>query len=82
MRKMNVIRSHLHEVYTETVHKVALSYEDDKRIIREDGIHTYAYDYFRKLSGGNYLSQLRKLKITITENQDFFNINSTTPEQT
>ena len=30
MRKMNVIRSHLHDVYTEEVNKVALSAEDDK----------------------------------------------------
>lgn len=30
MRKMNVIRSHLHDIYTETVNKVALSHEDDK----------------------------------------------------
>ena len=33
MRQMNVIRSHKHEVFTETVNKVALSCEDDKRII-------------------------------------------------
>lgn len=31
IRKMNVIRSHLHDIYTETVHKVALSYKEDKR---------------------------------------------------
>ena len=30
---MNVIRSHLHDVYTEVVNKVALSAEDDKRVI-------------------------------------------------
>ena len=29
---MNVIRSHLHDVYTEEVNKVALSAEDDKRV--------------------------------------------------
>ena len=39
---MNVIRSHLHDVYTEEVNKVALSAEDDKRVIMEDGIHTLA----------------------------------------
>ena len=42
-RTMNVIRSHLHNVYTEEVNKVALSAEDDKRVIMEDGIHTLAY---------------------------------------
>ena len=44
-RTMNVIRSHKHEVFTEEVNKVALSCEDDKRIILEDGIHTLAYGY-------------------------------------
>ena len=46
MRKMNVIRSHLHDVYTEEVNKVALSAEDDKRVIMEDGIHTLAYGHY------------------------------------
>ena len=31
MRRMNVIRSHLHEMYSEEMNKVALSSEDDKR---------------------------------------------------
>ena len=53
MRKMNVIRSHLHDVYTEEVNKVALSAEDDKRVIMEDGIHTLAYGHYRlKTEGG------------------------------
>ena len=47
MRQMNVIRSHKHEIYTETVNKVALSHLDDKRIIHEDGIHTYAYGHYK-----------------------------------
>lgn len=47
MRTMNVIRSHKHDVYTETVNKVALSHDDDKRIICEDGIHTYAYGHYK-----------------------------------
>jgi len=46
MRKMNVIRSHLHDVYTEEVNKVALLAEDDKRVIIEDGIHTKAYGHY------------------------------------
>jgi hypothetical protein len=41
-RKMNVIRSHCHDIYSEEVNKVALSREDDKRVIQEDGIHTKA----------------------------------------
>ena len=43
---MNVIRSHLHDVYTEEVNKVALSAEDDKWVIMEDGIHTLAYGHY------------------------------------
>jgi len=50
---MNV--SHLHDIYTETVHKVALSYKDDKRI-REDGIHTFAHGHYKTLSDGNSVS--------------------------
>ena len=42
LRSMNVIRSYKHEVYTEEVNKIALSYSDDKRHILDDGIHTLA----------------------------------------
>ena len=42
MRKMNVIRSHQHEIFSETVNKIALSANDDKRIIMDDGISTLA----------------------------------------
>ena len=51
MRQMNIIRSHKHEVFTETVNKVALSYEDDKRIICQDGINTFAHGHFQTKSG-------------------------------
>ena len=30
---MNVIRSHCHEVYIEEINKIALSSDDDKRVI-------------------------------------------------
>ncbi|XP_078380821.1 uncharacterized protein LOC144663677 [Oculina patagonica] len=56
MRQMNVIRSHKHDVYTETVNKVALSHMDDKRIICEDGIHTYAHGHFKTAAGGSSVS--------------------------
>ena len=43
MRKMNVIRSHQHEIYSETVNKIALAADDDKRIILDDGVSTLAF---------------------------------------
>ena len=43
---MNVIRSHKHEIFTEEINKVALSGDDDKRIILEDKIHTLAYGHY------------------------------------
>ena len=45
MRKMNVIRSYGHEVYTETVNKTALSGNDDKRLVLLDRVHTMAYGH-------------------------------------
>ena len=45
--KMNVIRSRDYNFFTETVNKVALSCEDDKRIILEDGIHTLALGHYK-----------------------------------
>ena len=47
---MNIIRSHQHEVYSERVNKVALSREDDKRIILEDGIHTLAHGHHKSIT--------------------------------
>ena len=43
-RKRNFIRSHIHEIYSETVNKIALS-ADDKRVISKDGISTFAYGH-------------------------------------
>ena len=54
MRKMNVIRSHLHTMYTETVNKVAISPFDDKRVIQRDKIHTFVYGHYK---GGNSVSE-------------------------
>ena len=47
LRKMNVIRSHKHNVYTEEVNKIALCPDDDKRHILEDGVHTLALGHYR-----------------------------------
>ena len=46
-RKMNVFRSHRHDVYSEEVNKIALSANDDKRVILKDGIHTHAHGHYR-----------------------------------
>ena len=42
MRKMNIFRSKYHDVYSTTVNKVALSANDDKRIICPNKINTLA----------------------------------------
>ena len=44
-RKMNVIRSQCHENYTEEINKIALSSDDNKRVIIANGIHTLAYGH-------------------------------------
>ena len=44
-RSMRSLRSHQHQVYGETVQKVALSPLDTKRYILEDGIRTHAIGY-------------------------------------
>ena len=49
LRKQNIIRSYEHEVYTEEVNKVALSANDDKRYILEDGINTLALGHYKIL---------------------------------
>ena len=44
-RKMNVIRSQCHDIYTEEINKFALSSDDEKQVIMADGIHTIAYEH-------------------------------------
>ena len=41
-RKMNIIRSKKHEIYSKEVNKIALSNEDDKRVVLKDKVHTLA----------------------------------------
>ena len=42
MREMNILRSQNHEIFSMTVNKVALSPNDDKRLICENKIDTFA----------------------------------------
>ena len=44
-RKMNVIPSQCHEIYTEEINKIALFSDDDIRVIMVDGIPTLAYGH-------------------------------------
>ncbi len=46
-RMMNTIRSRKHDVGSERINKTALSADDDKRIILEDGIHTLAIGHYK-----------------------------------
>ena len=43
MRKMKIIRSEKHDIYSKEVNKIALSSEDDKRAVLKDKIHTLAF---------------------------------------
>jgi len=47
--KMKVIRSEKHRMYTMLINKVSLSAYDDKRWIKKDGIHSYAYGHYKIL---------------------------------
>ena len=47
LQKMNIIKSHMHEVYTEEVNKVALCPIDDKRHILKDGARTLSLGHYR-----------------------------------
>ena len=58
MRKMNVIRSRGHEIFSETVNKIALSANDDKRIILEDRISTLSYGHYKIWIPRIFLSML------------------------
>ena len=47
LRKMIGIRNYKHEIFIEEVNKIALSSDDDKRIILPDKIHTLAYGHYK-----------------------------------
>jgi hypothetical protein len=40
-------RSQLHNVETVNFSRICLSAYDDKRYVRNDGIHTYAYGHYK-----------------------------------
>ena len=45
LKSQQRFKSENHSVYTENINKIALSCDDDKRIVAVDGISTYPYGY-------------------------------------
>ena len=48
LKSQQRFKSENHEVYTENINKIALSSNDDKRIVASDGITSYPYGYCGK----------------------------------
>ena len=48
LKSQQRFKSENHEVYTENINKIALSSNDDKRIVALDGITSYPYGYVLK----------------------------------
>ena len=53
LKSQQRFKSENHEVYTENINKIALSCDDDKRIVTSDRITSYPYGYILKLIIGN-----------------------------
>ena len=45
LKSQQIFISKKHDVYTKNVNKIALSNDDDKRIVSSDKITTYSYGY-------------------------------------
>ena len=50
LKSQQRFKSENHEVYTENINKIALSCDDDKRIVTSDRITSYPYGYILKNS--------------------------------
>ena len=46
-RDQNGFRTHKHQIYTETMNKIALSYDDCKVFICDDNINTYTHGHYK-----------------------------------
>lgn len=46
MRKLNIVRSHKHKIFTETIKKIALSANNDKRIIVKYEISSFSQRHY------------------------------------
>jgi len=57
-RSMNIIRSVHHDIYSETINKIALSASNDKSVISEDNIHMLAYGHWRLRESSSNKSEI------------------------
>ena len=53
LRSQQRFKSNNHTVYTENINKIALSCDDDKRIVAKDGIASYPYGYVVSMIDNN-----------------------------
>ena len=53
LRSQQRFKSENHTVYTENINKIALSRDDDKRIVAKDGIASYPYGYVISMIDNN-----------------------------
>ena len=51
LKSQQLFKSKNHEVYTENINKIALSFDDNKRIVTSDRITIYPYGYILKNYG-------------------------------
>ena len=60
LKSQQRFKSENHSMYTENINKIALSCDNDKRIIAVDGISSYPYGYVLKYVG-LYYSEIKYL---------------------
>ena len=53
LRSQQRFKSENHAVYTENINKIALSCDNDKRIVAKDGIASYPYGYLVSMIDNN-----------------------------
>ena len=54
LKSQQRFKSEAHNVHTEEINKIALSSNDDKRVLASDGITSYPYGYKGKNTKQNY----------------------------
>ena len=65
LRSQQRFKNDRHDMYTEEINKIALSFNDDKRLIAYDGITTYPY----RISAGVLCKQELLLKVKKKKNR-------------